>query len=125
MKRLCAKEALQLVPDHGMIGLGGGETIRYLAEYVKEAGKEVTVVQLQDRVLQEVFDKDITDILEAEIREHDVNLLLGETVLELIGDGKVSKVRTDKREFEADIVILATGVKPNTDFLKVTEAIDG
>lgn len=44
MKRLCAKEALQLVPDHGMIGLGGGETIRYLAEYVKEAGKEVTVV---------------------------------------------------------------------------------
>lgn len=44
MKRLCAKEALQLVPDHGMIGLGGGETICYLAEYVKEAGKEVTVV---------------------------------------------------------------------------------
>ena len=84
-------------------------------------GKEVTVIQLQDRVLQEVFDKDITDILEEEIREHDVNLLLSETVLELIGDGKVSKVKTDKREIEADIVILATGVKPNTDFLKSDE----
>ncbi|MFR9100207.1 MAG: hypothetical protein ACLVI9_11265 [Anaerostipes hadrus] len=39
MKRLCAKEALKLVPDHGTIGLGGGETISYLCEYIKEAGK--------------------------------------------------------------------------------------
>lgn len=44
MKRLCAKEALNLVPDEGIIGLGGGETIRYLAEFIKEAGKKVTVV---------------------------------------------------------------------------------
>ncbi len=44
MKRLCAKEALNLVPDQGIVGLGGGETIRYLAEYIKEAGKEITVV---------------------------------------------------------------------------------
>ena len=101
--------------------IGAGFIGLEAVEAAKNRGKEVTVVQLQDRVLQEVFDKDITDILEAEIREHDVNLLLGETVLELIGDGKVSKVRTDKREFEADIVILATGVKPNTDFLKSDE----
>lgn len=44
MKRLCAKEALNLVPNHGIIGLGGGETIGYLAEFVKESGKEVKVV---------------------------------------------------------------------------------
>ncbi len=37
MKRLCAKAALDLVPDHGIIGLGGGETISYLAEDIKEA----------------------------------------------------------------------------------------
>lgn len=116
LRELMASEEYKKV---AIIGAGfiGLEAV----EAAKNRGKEVTVVQLQDRVLQEVFDKDITDILEAEIREHDVNLLLGETVLELIGDGKVSKVRTDKREFEADIVILATGVKPNTDFLKSDE----
>ena len=91
------------------------------AEAAKHRGKEVTVIQLQDRVLQEVFDKDITDILEEELRENGVNLLLSETVTELIGDGKVSKVKTNKREIEADIVILATGVKPNTDFLNCDE----
>lgn len=44
MKRACAKAALELVPDHGIIGLGGGETIGYLSEYIKEQGKDIKVV---------------------------------------------------------------------------------
>lgn len=101
--------------------IGAGFIGLEAAEAAKHRGKEVTVIQLQDRVLQEVFDKDITDLLEEELRENGVNLLLSETVTELIGDGKVSKVKTNKREIEADIVILATGVKPNTDFLNFDE----
>ena len=101
--------------------IGAGFIGLEAAEAAKHRGKEVTVIQLQDRVLQEVFDKDITDLLEEELRENGVNLLLSETVTELIGDGKVSKVTTNKREIEADIVILATGVKPNTDFLNCDE----
>lgn len=101
--------------------IGAGFIGLEAAEAAKHRGKEVTVIQLQDRVLQEVFDKDITDLLEEELRENGVNLLLSETVTELIGDGKVSKVKTNKIEIEADIVILATGVKPNTDFLNCDE----
>ena len=101
--------------------IGAGFIGLEAAEAAKHRGKEVTVIQLQDRVLQEVFDKDITDLLEEELRENGVNLLLSETVTELIGDGKVSKVKTNKREIEVDIVILATGVKPNTDFLNCDE----
>lgn len=101
--------------------IGAGFIGLEAAEAAKHRGKEVTVIQLQDRVLQEVFDKDITDLLEEELRGNGVNLLLSETVTELIGDGKVSKVKTNKREIEADIVILATGVKPNTDFLNCDE----
>lgn len=101
--------------------IGAGFIGLEAAEAAKHRSKEVTVIQLQDRVLQEVFDKDITDLLEEELREKGVNLLLSETVTELIGDEKVSKVKTNKREIEADIVILATGVKPNTDFLNCDE----
>ena len=101
--------------------IGAGFIGLEAVEAAKHRGKEVTVIQLQDRVLQEVFDKDITDLLEEELRESGVELLLSETVVELIGDGKVSKVKTNKREIDADIVILATGVKPNTDFLKADE----
>ena len=52
MKRLCAKAALDLVPDHGVIGLGGGETISYLAEDIKEAEKDVKVVTPSDHTAQ-------------------------------------------------------------------------
>ena len=52
VKRLCAKAALDLVPDHGIIGLGGGETISYLAEDIKEAGKDVKVVTPSDHTAQ-------------------------------------------------------------------------
>ena len=116
LRELMANEEYKKV---AIIGAGfiGLEAV----EAAKHRGKEVTVIQLQDRVLQEVFDKDITDLLEEELRDKGINLLLSETVVELIGDGKVSKVKTDKREIDADIVILATGVKPNTDFLKADE----
>ena len=116
LRELMAKDEYKKV---AIIGAGfiGLEAV----EAAKHRGKEVTVIQLQDRVLQEVFDKDITDLLEEELRDKGINLLLSETVVELIGEGKVSKVKTDKREIDADIVILATGVKPNTDFLKADE----
>ena len=116
LRELMAKDEYKKV---AIIGAGfiGLEAV----EAAKHRGKEVTVIQLQDRVLQEVFDKDITDLLEEELRDKGINLLLSETVTELIGDGRVSKVKTDKREIDADIVILATGVKPNTDFLKSDE----
>ena len=116
LRDLIAKDEYKKV---AIIGAGfiGLEAV----EAAKHKGKEVTVIQLQDRVLQEVFDKDVTDLLEEELRDNGVNLLLSETVVELIGNGKVSKVKTDKREIDADIVILATGVKPNTDFLKSDE----
>ena len=52
MKRLCAKAALDLVPDHGIIGLGGAETISYLAEDIKEAEKDVKVVTPSDHTAQ-------------------------------------------------------------------------
>ena len=74
--------------------LGAGFIGLEAVEAAKHWGKEVTVIQLQDRVLQEVFDKDITDLLEEELRESGVNLLLSETVVELIGVEKVSNVKT-------------------------------
>ena len=116
LKDLMANEEYKKVTiiGAGFIGLEAVEAAMH-------RGKEVTVIQLQDRVLQEVFDKDITDLLEDELRDSGVNLLLNETVVELIGDEKVYKVKTNKRELEKDIVILATGVKPNTDFLNSDE----
>lgn len=87
-------------------------------EAAKEHGKEVSVVQLEDRILKDVFDKEITDLLEEELRNKGVELYLNETVNEIIGSEKVTKVKTNKREIDADIVVIATGVRPNTEVFK-------
>ncbi len=97
----------------GFIGLEAVEAAR-------EHKKEVSVFQLEDRILKEVFDKEVTDLLEQELRDKGVNLYLNSTVTELKGEGKVTKVVTQNEEVDADLVILATGVRPNTSFLKDT-----
>ncbi|AOR24402.1 CoA-disulfide reductase [Clostridium taeniosporum] len=98
--------------------IGAGFIGLEAVEAAKSYGKEVSVFQLEDRILKDVFDKEITDVLEQELKNKGVNLYLQETVSELIGNDKVSKLRTNKREINVDIVIIATGVKPNTEFIK-------
>ena len=110
VKELLNKEA---IIGAGFIGLEA-------VEAAKQLGKEVRVFQSESRVLAQVFDKEITDVLEEEIKKHDVDLRLEELVSELVGETKVEKIITNKGEYEADVVIIATGVRPNTSFLKDT-----
>lgn len=98
--------------------IGAGFIGLEAVEAAKKLGKEVTVFQLEDRILLQVFDKELTDILEEEIKTHNVDLRLQEIVSELVGEEKVKKVITNKGEYDADLVIIATGVRPNTAFLK-------
>ncbi|MFR8870066.1 CoA-disulfide reductase [Paraclostridium sordellii] len=115
VKELMNKDEIKKI---AIIGAGfiGLEAV----EAAKKLGKEVVVFQLEDRILPQVFDKEITDILESEIGRHEVDLRLEEIVSELVGETKVEKVVTNKGEYEADLVIIATGVRPNTAFLKDT-----
>lgn len=80
----------------------------------------IRVIQLDKRVLAESFDKEITDIMEEEIKNHsNVSLHLEESVLEVVeNNGTIHGIITDKGEYPADVLILATGVRPNTEFIK-------
>lgn len=44
MKKTCAKEALKFIKDNSVIGLGGGSTISYLVDFIKEANLNVEIV---------------------------------------------------------------------------------
>jgi len=71
-----------------------------------------------DRILNKYLDKEMTDILEDELRNKGVTLALNETVSEFSGkDGKVTTVKTPKGEYAADLVILCVGFRPNTKLL--------
>ena len=99
--------------------VGAGFIGLEVVEAARHNNKEVSIFQLEDRVLKDVFDKEITDLLEEELKNQGVNLYFQESVTELIGENnKVTKVCTANREIDADIVVIATGVKPNTEFIK-------
>ncbi len=117
------KEEMLKEENQEIIIVGAGYIGLEVAEAAKHLGKKsVRVIQLGERVLLESFDKEITDIMEEEIRSHEgVELHLEEIVKEIIEEnGKVVGVKTNKGEYKADIVVIATGVRPNTAFLKET-----
>ena len=112
------KALLNKEENKNIVIIGAGFIGLEAVEAAKQLGKNVTVFQATDRILEQVFDREITDILEEEITKHDVDLRLEELVSELVGETKVEKVITNKGEVDADVVIIATGVRPATAFLK-------
>lgn len=97
--------------------VGAGYIGIEVAEAMVEMGKSVRVIEMSDRTLRS-FDKEFSDMAEEELKKHGVALHLGEGVRRMIGEGRVSGVETDKGVYPADLVILAIGVKPNTEFLQ-------
>lgn len=114
------KQAMQDESLKRVAIVGAGFIGLEVVEAAKQYGKEVHVFQLNDRVLVDTFDKEITDLLEEELRAHDVHLHLSQTVTELVGDQAVAQIKTKDEAFDVDVVVITAGVRPNTHFLKET-----
>lgn len=112
------KEVASQESNKNVIIVGAGYIGIELVEAMKEIGKNVRVIQLDDSIIPGSFDEEITKIMEEELRKHKVDLHLSEMVKSLEGEEKVEKVVTNKGEYDADLVIIATGVRPNTSFIK-------
>uniref|UniRef100_UPI0026071A90 FAD-dependent oxidoreductase n=1 Tax=Thermococcus sp. TaxID=35749 RepID=UPI0026071A90 len=80
-------------------------------------GKNVTLIERNERIMKKAFDKEITDVLEGEMRKR-INLRTQEITLYIEGRERVEKVVTDAGQYRADIVILATGIRPNVELAK-------
>ncbi|CRH24711.1 NADH oxidase [Chlamydia trachomatis] len=80
---------------------------------------------MQSRIIPNYFDEEFTSKMEYAIRNHGIELNFGEKVEKfLTEDGvRVSGVQTDKHTYEADLVILAIGFRPNTQILEGLEKL--
>jgi len=91
-----------------------------MAEALVAQGMEVSVVEALDWVLPALLDFESAAYVEKHLREKGVELLLGQSLTGFEGnkEGRVSRVITGKTKLEADLVLLAIGVKPNTGLAK-------
>ena len=108
--------------NENIIIIGAGYIGVEIAEAALKLGKNVRIFQHSARILNKTFDKEITDLLENHIREHEkISLHLNESPIEVrTFENKVIGLKTDKKEYTANLIIVATGVRPNTEFLNDT-----
>ncbi|MDP4096138.1 FAD-dependent oxidoreductase [Paenibacillus sp. P96] len=99
--------------------VGAGYIGIELVEAFQMSGKEVTLIDSMDRILNKYLDEQFTDRIEDSLQQRGIKLALGQTVNRFEGqDGKVAKIITSNGEYETDLVILCIGFRPNTELLK-------
>lgn len=99
--------------------VGAGYIGVELVEAFQESGKQVTLIDSEERILNRYLDAEFSSQIEDAFRARGVELALGQTVQAFEGqDGKVSRVITSKGKIETDLVIMCIGFRPNTELLK-------
>lgn len=112
------KEFIQKNKPRSAVLAGGGFIGLELAENLRELGMEVTIVQ-RPKQLMNPFDADMAALLHAEMRRHGVQLALGSTVEGFAPTNRgVEVLRKDGPSLQADMVVLAIGVTPDTALAK-------
>lgn len=95
----------------GLIGLE-------MAEAFSELDKEITVVELEDKILPP-FSEEITKYVDQHLRDQGVDLVLGDGVSSFKGEDAVDKVITSSgKKIDADFVLLSLGIKPEVTLAK-------
>lgn len=94
-----------LIVGAGLIGLKAAEALEHY-------GADMTVIDLADRILPSILDKDASDIMQAHIESNGVKFMLGTSVKQF---SENSAELTNGEKVDFDFVILAVGVRPNTE----------
>jgi CoA-dependent NAD(P)H sulfur oxidoreductase len=106
-------EAKKIRPQPRVVIVGGGYIGLEMAEAFQKRGLHVTVIEKLPHVLGYVGQEIALKTLE-ELGRHGVEVLLGQQVTGFSGSRRVEKVHTTHGDLEADIVLLALGVQPNS-----------
>lgn len=87
-----------------------------------------TVIEFQERILPLTLDADMARLLEERLAAaHGIEFRTGERVVRLEGDeqGRVRRVHTDRGAYDAEVVIVAVGVRPNVQLAREAGLVIG
>jgi 3-phenylpropionate/trans-cinnamate dioxygenase ferredoxin reductase subunit len=108
-----------MTPGRRMVIVGGGYIGLEVAATAREAGLEVTVLEMADRVMNRVTCAEVSAFYEAEHSRHGVRIVCNARVQAFARDSSGERVKAvvceDGSEHPADIVIVGVGVVPVDD----------
>ncbi|MDO5695823.1 MAG: FAD-dependent oxidoreductase [Eubacteriales bacterium] len=109
-----------VTPDiKNVVVVGGGHIGMEAAIAFAKAGKDVCLIDAVDHPLQVYLDEQLGEMVRVHLEENGVRFESDQRVKSFEGkNGHVTKVHTEKGAYPADMVIISTGVRPNTKWLE-------
>ncbi len=101
--------------------IGGGAIGVEMAEALADLwGVKTTLVEFMPQLLPHLVDWQFAAMLKTHLQEKNVAVFTGEGATAILGDanGKVTAVQTPERTLEADLVIMAAGIRPRNELAK-------
>jgi len=109
-------EALRELVDKvkKVVVIGAGLIALKAAEGFAEKGVDVTIV-VRSRIMRTYFDETAGELIVDHLQKNGINFMQGTGTKEIVRytDGTIKGVETDQGLVEADVVIVAAGVRPN------------
>ena len=104
-----------------LVVVGAGYIGLEVAAVAQQAGLDVTVIEMANRVMSRVVSPEISDFYQIEHTNHGVRFRLSTGVSAFTGKKRVRAVTTSEgEEIPADLVVIGVGILPNTEL--ATEA---
>lgn len=92
-----------------------------IALLLRDLGLEVTQVEMEDRVMPRMLDAETGAIVLEVMRQRGINVQLNTKATAFLGEPQSEAVELESgKVLAADLLVAATGVKPNIDFLEAS-----
>jgi NADH oxidase (H2O2-forming) len=98
--------------------VGSGPVAVEAAVALKKRGCSVSIIARRDWILRNFFDRNLSLQLIEVLRKNGIRVFLNEVVKEIIGNEWVEEVVTSRRKLEVSLVIMAVGMRPETQLAK-------
>lgn len=116
-----AKKIIENLNDdiHDITIVGGGYIGLEMAESFKMLGKHVRIIQRGKQLLN-ILDYDMVSFIHEEALKHRIEVITNENVQAIKGKQSAELIQTDRNTYKTDLILISTGIQPNTSFLKDT-----
>jgi NADPH-dependent 2,4-dienoyl-CoA reductase/sulfur reductase-like enzyme/rhodanese-related sulfurtransferase len=112
-------EAVKDSPGGSAVIVGAGFIGIEAAEALRERDWHVSLLERYEQILPGALDLEFAAAVQEHLQDHMIEPELGANILRIEGkDGRVAKVVTEQDEYDADLVVMATGVRPNVDLAR-------
>ena len=98
--------------------IGAGFIGLEVAENLKAKGVQVTVIEFASQILPNIVDTEVAVYAKKHLLKEGIRVITGTKAEEIMGEDHVTGVKTSAGLLRCDLLIMAAGIRPNTDFLQ-------